>query len=261
MSNISRQHGNVLFLILIAVALFAALAYAITQSSRGGGDISKEKLALEQARMDSYMASINAGTLRLKMAGCETIDYTPPVDWTAGEKKCFLFHPQGGQVIYQDMGLNDCDLQGKSMADLAIGEGCGGVIFIGSAGGRLYVRPTDQGAARWDTSSPYVTTGATSTSDGKGNTDLLVAAGSRYAAANICRAMGPDWYLPSSTELTLIYNNRIAAKIDASLSNMSYWSSTQTLNHTVGARNMVSGASNNLLTKNSNAGVRCVRGD
>lgn len=55
----TTQSGNVLFLILIAVALFAALSYAVTETSRGGGmDISDKRAAVVADEILIYMSSV-----------------------------------------------------------------------------------------------------------------------------------------------------------------------------------------------------------
>ena len=64
--NSKSTAGNVLFLILIAVALFAALSYAVTRSSGGGGtDASSEKTGLKAARIIQFMQDIKTTRDRL----------------------------------------------------------------------------------------------------------------------------------------------------------------------------------------------------
>jgi len=66
----NQQSGNVLFFLLIAVALFAALSYVVTQSSRvGAGSISNEKANLLAAGLINNMVTFEQGVQRMLLTG------------------------------------------------------------------------------------------------------------------------------------------------------------------------------------------------
>lgn len=69
LNGVCKQNGNALFLILIAVALFAALSYAITSSGRGSGNIDREKLQLEITAIEDYLSDINFALQKIRVVG------------------------------------------------------------------------------------------------------------------------------------------------------------------------------------------------
>lgn len=100
------ERGNVLFLILIAVALFAALSYAVSSSNRAGsGNISDQQAQLAADGMFQFAATAQQALTRLQVSGgyqLEEIEYSR----TAGIRNgacttsvCRLYHPQGGGLI------------------------------------------------------------------------------------------------------------------------------------------------------------------
>jgi hypothetical protein len=75
-----NESGNVIFLILIAVALFAALSYVVTNSSRSGGDDLREKENLAASEILNYIVSVRSGVLRMLISGVpvdKLSSYTP----------------------------------------------------------------------------------------------------------------------------------------------------------------------------------------
>ncbi len=69
-STPARERGNVLFLILIAVVLFAALSYAIAQSGRSAGaDTALETTVMMAGQITEMPAAIRQGVARMLIDG------------------------------------------------------------------------------------------------------------------------------------------------------------------------------------------------
>jgi len=267
--HLNCETGNVLFLILIAVALFAALSYAVTNSTRsGGGSIRNEQAKLDQAVIENYMVCISQaqqilGTVR----GCSSVSYDPPALWDDDETgQCQVFHPQGGGCSYQDIGVDSCTAAGGDPEELEIGEQCGFIIYAGESGGnRIYTTAADQGTATWDNGGwNGITTEATSTSDGLANTNILVGltnADAPYAAANLCRALGADWYLPAKAELDLFYDNKDEGALSGTFdeSGTYYWSSSEYDDFYARIQRFSDGTQSNLGHPPNTYAVRCAR--
>lgn len=143
------SRGNALFLILIAVALFAALAYAVTQSGRGGsGGVGREQATLHAARiLQVATGARNAVTRMMLINGCTDtqlsfhhasapyaatyVNAAAPADFS-----CHLYNSAGGAVVYEpsskqwfDTGFTDSE----SSYYLYTTPGC--IVGIGTSGG------------------------------------------------------------------------------------------------------------------------------
>lgn len=106
----SSEAGNVLFLILIAVALFAALSYAVTQSTRsGGGDASRETTLVNSAQITQYPASLKTAITRMIVSnsvGANELLFNTPSEFSSFNATYpatdGVFHPTGGGATYTE---------------------------------------------------------------------------------------------------------------------------------------------------------------
>lgn len=93
----SQEKGNALFLVLIAVALFAALSYAITSTGRGSGTIEREAAMVAAGQITQYPALLRSIVTRMVLSGIPVTS----VDFTAGSGPAKVFDPAGGGTIRQ----------------------------------------------------------------------------------------------------------------------------------------------------------------
>lgn len=271
MNTKNKQSGNVLFLILIAVALFAALSYAVTQSSRGSGDADNELARIAQAEVDNCSASIDSTKLRLSIiGGCDEtqVSYelpngSNPNPFSPSDKSCHVFSPGRG-------GANPCGpwLDGSGCTDailsaLTIGEKCpyAAIVYAGISGGnRIYTTLSNQGAMQY--ASSYSVSGAVSMTDGQANTDTLInaAGGAPYSGAISCRSLGAEWYLPARDELLHLYTVKDTGALNATFEAAAYWSSTESSVTHAWRVYLTNGVTNDWRAKiYSDPFVRCIR--
>ena len=99
-SYIAAQRGNVLFLILITVVLFAALSYAVTQSSQTGvGSNDTGAGEVNAAQLNQFPNFVRAQTMRMMMRRIEVTDleFNPPSEFGAlTSTDVGVFHPSFG---------------------------------------------------------------------------------------------------------------------------------------------------------------------
>ena len=108
--NRSSESGNVLFLILVGVMLFAALSYTVAQMLRSGNAdaIGDQQASLYADEILDYARTLRQTVQSLKISnGCENEDISFENSVVAGytngtNTSCQVFHADGGALTFQD---------------------------------------------------------------------------------------------------------------------------------------------------------------
>jgi len=87
------------------MALFAALSYAVTQSTRSGGGTSNETARINVAVITQYPVSVQTAVMRMTIGGVDIddLEFNPPDDFAnCTSPQVCVFHPDGGGVSYSE---------------------------------------------------------------------------------------------------------------------------------------------------------------
>ena len=110
-----NQSGNILFMILIAIALLAALTYAMSGSMRGGGSITDDQLRIAVDKLLTQASDVKTGVNTIYAQGISEseISFAHPTlegyGTIGSDTLAEVFHEDGGGVSPPKIstGLND----------------------------------------------------------------------------------------------------------------------------------------------------------
>ncbi len=228
-SRLSQSGGAIIWL-FIAVGLFAALGYAFTSSSRTSVSwLQAEAGKATQSGGEDCANTIDMATRRLEARGCGDMisalqDGSNIIPGAPTDGSCSIYHVAGG-------GVKPCQVPAipETICNgvVSIGTACSdGSVYVGlspASGTKMYLSPTWAPADlpyNNGNSSGWVSTGATSLTDGEANTNLLVTLDSDsvtpgfqpHRAASYCYNLNAhgkdDWYLPARNEFNVFDNQR-----------------------------------------------------
>ncbi len=105
---IRDQSGNVLFYILIGVALLAALSYTVAQTNRGGAEgIGKEKAAIVASEIIEYAQIVGNAVIQLRLRGVKDTEISFENEAVSGYENanclddgCKIYNLDGGGISY-----------------------------------------------------------------------------------------------------------------------------------------------------------------
>ncbi|OCH99508.1 hypothetical protein A8135_07465 [Legionella jamestowniensis] len=172
---------------------------------------------------------------------------------------CTLAFSSATQVFEPEIGI---PVNGDNTATATFGLAFftdGGLVYAVDGAGIRIVTADNTLSNIWsDDDNTFI--GATSESDGEGNT-LLIQAASTDGAAEYCYtviAPATEWYLPAIEELEAIYTNLHLLGF-GNFSGSNYWSSTETSITDAASLSFANGSRNPFLGKDTPLSFRCAR--
>ncbi len=107
-TSYDSQSGNVLFYILIAVAMLAALSFAVSQGNRGGTQgLNEDRAKLYAGEIIEYANTVANAVAQIKLRGYSDTEISFENSIVSGygnpnctDDVCKIFHPSGGGLSY-----------------------------------------------------------------------------------------------------------------------------------------------------------------